>query len=198
MALSWGVFIFFKRVILFQMNSIRRLLIVFNVVIVFFAISNHSLAQSTVIVTNAAAVILTPIAVSQVSPLHFGVMAVLETMPGTVVLSTDGVRIATDGVNLSSQTPFPTNAVYNVLGNASTNYYITLPNSITVTEAIEGATMTINDLRSHPVSSGSDGFMGKLNGNGVDSFTVGATLTVPAAQPAGLYTGTFEVTIAYN
>ena len=37
-----------------------------------------------------------------------------------------------------------------------------------------------------------------LNGTGDGTFDVGGTLTVGAGQPAGVYTGTFEVVAVYN
>lgn len=149
--------------------------------------------------TAAGAVIITPIAITESSPLHFGVMAVLAATPGTCVLSTSGVRTQTGGVNLSAQTPSATNAAYDVSGQASTTFAITLPATITVTETIGGVeTMTIGTLLAQTASAGVDGLTGTLDGSGADSFTVGGTLSVAASQLAGTYSGSFDVTVAYN
>ncbi len=43
----------------------------------------------------------------------------------------------------------------------------------------------------------SDGLNHTFLANGTDAFTVGGTLTVANAQEPGLYTGTFNVTVAY-
>jgi hypothetical protein len=148
--------------------------------------------------TAAGAVIITPISITESSALHFGVMAVLAGTPGTCVLSTQGVRTATGGVNLSAQAPAATNAAYDVAGQASTTYAITLPATITVTKAVTLETMTIGTLLARTASAGADGLTGTLDGTGADSFTVGGTLSVIAAQVAGTYAGTFDVTVAYN
>jgi spore coat protein U-like protein len=58
--------------------------------------------------------------------------------------------------------------------------------------------MTIGTLLARTASAGADGLTGTLDGTGADSFTVGGTLSVIAAQVAGTYAGTFDVTVAYN
>ena len=160
-------------------------------------ISTTIMAQSTVTGTTAGAVIITPITLTQVSPLNFGVMAVLTATPGTCVLSTSGVRSNTGGVNLSLQAPLATNASYTVAGQANTTYAITLPGSITVTHTNATNTMSIGTLLARTTSAGVDGPTGTLSGTGADAFTIGGTLSVVAAQLAGVYSGTFDVTVAY-
>jgi hypothetical protein len=149
--------------------------------------------------TSAAANIVTPIAISETSSLHFGTMAVLAGTGGTCVLSTQGVRSQTGGVNLSVQTPSASNAAYNVSGAINTTYAITLPASITVTESLlNTATMVIDGLKARPASAGQDVLTGTLSNSGTDSFTIGGTLNVAGGQVTGLYTGSFDVTVAYN
>jgi hypothetical protein len=165
--------------------------------LVMTAFSSKIMAQATEN-TAAGAVIIIPISISETSPLHFGVMSVLAGTPGTCVLSTLAVRTQTGGVNLSAQTPVATNAAYDVAGQVSTTYAITLPVSSVVTNGTPAEDMTIDGWLAHTASAGADGLTGTLDGFGDDSFTVGATLNVAAAQPAGTYVGTFNVTVAYN
>lgn len=148
--------------------------------------------------TTAGAKIVAPISITETAALHFGTMAVLAGTPGTCVLSTQGSRSATGGVNLSAQTPSATNAAYNVSGAISTTYAITLPATIIVSNGTPAQDMTINALLARSASTGTDGLNGTLNSSGTDSFTIGGTLNVAAAQPAAVYTGTFNVTVAYN
>ena len=175
----------------------KKSLIIIGAIFLMFAYSNQSKAQSTVTATTAGAVIITPIVLSEVTPLHFGVMAVLSGTPGTCVLSSTGVRTATGGVNLSAQTPAATNAAYSVTGQASTTYALTLPGSITVSDG-GGSTMTISNLLARFNGVGADAVTSTLSAGGTDSFTVGGTLTVAAGQAAAAYAGTFDVTVAYN
>jgi hypothetical protein len=156
-------------------------------------------AQSTVTGTTAGAVIITPILLVQDAPLHFGVLSVLTGSGGTCVLSTANIRSATGGVNLSAQAPVSTNAAYHVTGQVSTTYALTLPATITVTHTtIPANTMAIGTLVARFLGAGADAVTSTLSAGGTDSFTVGGTLTVSAAQVAGVYSGTFNVTVAYN
>ena len=165
--------------------------------LVMTAFSSKIMAQATEN-TAAGAVIITPISITETAALHFGVMSVLAGTPGTCVLSTLGVRTQTGGVNLSAQTPVATNAAYNVAGQASTTYALTLPATITVTKAVTLETMTIGTLLARFNGAGADAVTSTLAVGGTDSFTVGGTFTVAAAQVAGTYAGTFNVTVAYN
>jgi len=173
----------------------KKSFIIFAVIALIAGFSTKVNAQAT-LSTAAGAVLITPISLTQTSALHFGVMAVQSSLAGTCVLSTGGVRTATGGVNLSVQAPLATNAAYTVGGGLSTTYTITLPASITVTSST--FSMTIDNLLAKAASAASDGLTGTLNGSGADSFTVGGTLNVPAGHPAGVYAGTFPVTVAYN
>ncbi|MFZ4400359.1 MAG: DUF4402 domain-containing protein [Bacteroidales bacterium] len=174
----------------------KKLIII--LAIMFFAgFTTKIMAQATEN-TTAGAKIVAPISITETSALHFGTMAVLAGSPGTCVLSTQGVRSATGGVNLSAQTPTAANAAYNVGGAISTTYAITLPSTITVSNGTPAQDMTINALLARTASAGANGLTGTLNGSGADSFTIGGTLNVAAGQPAAVYSGTFNVTVAYN
>jgi len=99
-------------------------------------------------------------------------------------------------VNLSSATPISKNAAYNVTGAVSTAYAVNLPASFDVINGSES--MTVDALKVKTTSSGVDGLTGTLSATGTDNFTLGGTLNVKAAQIAKLYTGSFDVTVAYN
>ena len=170
--------------------------IIIIVAIIMAGFSANVMAQATKN-TTAGAKIVAPITISETSALNFGTMAVLASTAGTCVLSTQGVRTATGGVNLSAQTPIAANAAYTVGGAINTTYAITLPSSITVSD-LSTHTMTINNLLARTASAGANGLTGTLSGTGTDSFTIGGTLNVAAAQVAAVYSGTFNVTVAYN
>jgi len=148
--------------------------------------------------TSASVTILTPLAITELSPLNFGTMSVSEETGGVCILSTLGVRSPTEGVNLSEQSPSATNASYTITGDVNATYIIDLPESITVNNEISGATMIITFVQARPSSTGSDGLIGTLSSSGTDSFTVGGTLNVEAGQDVGYYDGNFLVTVSYN
>jgi hypothetical protein len=175
----------------------RKLTFLFAAIVMMAGFTGKAMAQDTEN-TAAGAVIIIPITITESSPLHFGVMSVLSGTSGTCVLSTLGVRTQTGGVNLSAQAPAATTAAYDVAGQVSTTYAITLPASSVVTNGTPAEDMTIDAWFAQTASSGVDGLTGTLDGSGDDTFTVGGTLNVAAAQPAGTYAGTFDVTVAYN
>lgn len=159
------------------------------------AIPVRSLAQATES-TSAAANIISPITIVEDNSLHFGSMSVLTGTGGTCVLSpVTGNRTPTGGVNLSTSGTPHSCAEYSVSGLADTNYAITLPGSITVTADTKNLTISAIEAK---VGSGGLGTTGTLDALGGDTFKVGGTLNVPAGQAAGLYQGTFSVTVAYN
>jgi hypothetical protein len=111
---------------------------------------------------------------------------------GTVIIHyASGARSFTTvtGTNLL---PFG-NAQFKVTGDAGAAYTVTLPSSaITLSNGTAGATneMTVDTFTK-------DVTIGTLTG-GISTFHVGGTLHVGANQNSGSYTGTFNVTAAYN
>lgn len=139
---------------------------------------------------NANATIITPIAIAHVADLNFGNI-VAGTGIGTVIVDTEGDRTKTGDVILPTATPGTFNAAeFTVTGLANATYAITLPGSIDISTT-GGETMTVTDFTSDPDGTGT------LTG-GTQTLSVGATLKVGAGQAAGNYTGTFNVTVAYN
>jgi hypothetical protein len=140
---------------------------------------------------TANATIITPIAIAHVADLNFGNI-VAGTGIGTVIVDTEGDRTKTGDVILPTATPGTVNAAkFTVTGLQDATYAITLPGSIDISASEEGPTMEVNNFTSNPDGAGT------LTG-GTQTLSVGATLKVGAGQAAGNYTGTFNVTVAYN
>jgi hypothetical protein len=137
---------------------------------------------------NAAARIVSPIAIAKTTDLNFGDV-VAGGAAGTVVVTPAGARGAGGGATLGSGAAV-TAAAFNVTGQANATYAITLPGSATVTSGVN--TMTVNTFTSNPTPTGT------LSAGGSQALAVGATLQVGANQATGTYTGTFDVTVAYN
>jgi hypothetical protein len=165
-------------------------------------LTSNLIAQTsaTVAATAAGAKLIAPMTLTQTSPLHFGTINLLAAASGTVVLSTANARSITGGVALSAVAPTCTNAAYNVTGTISSTYAVTLPGTITVTHTITPAsTMSIGALKIL-FNGGTETTVltSTLSATGTGSFGLGGTLTVGAAQLAGIYAGTFAVTVDYN
>jgi hypothetical protein len=173
----------------------KKVILFIAVIVMIAGFSSNLNAQSTQS-ASAAANIVIPIDLTKTADLHFGTMAVLAGTPGTCILSTANVRTATGGVNLSVQAPTSSNAAFSVAGANNTIYDITLPATITVANG--AASMIIGTLKAKCASNVADGVQGTLSAGGADTFTIGGTLNVAAGQAPVLYTGTFNVTVAYN
>ena len=151
-------------------------------------------AEEAAILTsaNANSAIVADITLTKDADMNFGDVIAGGTT-GTVVLpaSASPSRSVTGGTTLGNSTSV-TSATFTVGGDASATYSITLPSSdITITSGANS--MIVNTFTSSPSSTGA------LDGSGLQTLYVGATLNVGASQATGSdYTGSFDVTVAYN
>ena len=145
----------------------------------------HAQATATAS-TGASVTIADPIAISKTADLAFGTV-VASAAAGTVTVGTTNNRTVGGGVSALGGTV--TSAAYTVTGYGTSSYSIALPTSVSLTGP--GTAMTANTFVSSVGGSAS------LTA-GTGSFAVGATLAVGANQAAGAYSGTFDVTVAYN
>lgn len=162
-------------------------------------VSNAYAASAT---STATSTVIAPIGITAPMVLSFGKFA--PGAGGSVTISNSGARTGT-GVILSSTSSTQTAARFDVTGEASTTYAIT-PSGVTALTGISGAALTLpstmalaktSDLTGADVTTGTVA-AGTLTAGGTQSIYVGGTLTVNAAQPAGVYTGAVTVTVEYN
>lgn len=112
-------------------------------------------------------------------PIRFGMVAGSSDGPSTFVLSPTGTLSTTGyGIVMRGNVRAGT---YKIVGPANANVLITLPTTVTLSNG------TSNAILSNFTSSPSA--VGTLNRRGKLTLKVGATLTVPAGQPGGQYTG---------
>jgi hypothetical protein len=156
------------------------------------------IAQSAVL-SSSAAKIGTELSLVQTSSLHFGTM----TRPSAAVnvtVSTANIRSASSSsaITLLPQAPVSSNAAYTVYGSKNAHYIVTLPSNNVVTISNGSNSMFVNNFTVFTTNNGTGSATGKLNLTGSDTFKVGATLMLNSAQPAGVYYGTFTVSVAYD
>jgi len=168
----------------------KKLFILF-IAVAGFGVS--SFAQLNVTAT-ATARIITPLGVStSTTVMDFGNIAAGAT-GGTVVLTPAGTVTATGGAKIPLlKGGTTTAATFNLTGDGSSTFTITLPSSHIVRIGEAGAEMTINAFTSTPSS------IGTLSG-GAATVSVGATITLGPGQAAGTYNsvGTIPITFNYN
>ena len=128
-----------------------------------------------------------PVSLTKIDDLDFGMLS--EASAGTVVVDPNGMLTTTGGV--AAQGGSPNAAAFNVTGDPDFLYDITLPESFIWIDGPGNKKMKVDSF------TDSEGGTGTLVG-GTDSFTVGATLRINNNQSAGAYSGSFDVTVAYQ
>jgi len=160
--------------------------------IVMFAFTASTFAQGVTATATASAVVITPLAISKTTDMHFGRLAV-NNNAGTIEITPAAVTVRTEGggVTLIAGAPTATAALFAVTGLDGLTFDVTLPSGATDLQG-PGADMTVDTWTTdvtNPVT---------LSGSTV--FYVGGTLNVGASQVAGSYTSAtpFTVTVNYN
>jgi hypothetical protein len=154
--------------------------------------STLSAAQNSATASaSAKANIISPITLTKVvgADLNFGDVVPGATA-GTVVVTPAAVRTSTGGVSLGNGATVAA-AAFTVGGANNATYSITLPaGPVTITGPT--STMTVDTFTSNPSGTGT------IGATGTQLLNVGGTLNVGINQAIGAYTGTFNVTVAYN
>lgn len=181
----------------------KKTLMIFAAIVMMAGLNTNVMAQTSKTEnTNAGAVLIVAMGLTETAPLHFGSMVLTDALGGTCVLaSTAATRAFAGGVATSAANPVATNAAYNVTGTGLETYALTLPATTTVTHTSVSTgvyTMDITSMKARFNGASADAITSSLNSGGTDSFTVGGTLTIAAAQVGGIYAGTFNVSVDYN
>lgn len=114
---------------------------------------------------------------------------------GTVTISPHSVRSATGDVTLMTGGQFSQGsaATFDVFGTPNASYQIMLPTDGQVTlTGSQGGSMSVSTFTSSPSAQGQLGLLG------TQTLAVGAKISVGGNQATGSYSGTFNVTIAYE
>lgn len=168
----------------------KKVTIILSSIILMTIASLSVKAQATSATDDAIATarIITPITLTNTQGLAFGNIAASGAI-GTVTISPAGARSHSGGVTPSVIGTF-NNAIYSATGEANATYTITLPASVSITDGTNN--MLVNGFTSDPAATG------LFSGTGTQTINVGATVNVGASQVTGNYSGTYDVTIAYN
>lgn len=169
----------------------RRLFSRFAIVLVFSA----GVAAGWVIparvdgaTVTARATIDSPIGMTTKADLAFVLIVPHPTKPGTVVVNPDG-SITCDSNLTCSGVSEP--SASSISGDPLKTFTITIPSGAETVD--DGAnSMTVDGFTSSPETSGT------FFGDGTATVFIGATLHVAANQPAGAYSGSFDIGVQYE
>ena len=158
------------------------------------ALSGPACAADSNVTANAA--IVRPNTLIKTDDLDFGTM-ISGTTGGTVSINAvTGARTTTGGV-----TPVGAGTQRAIFQGTGGILLITVSGdtSVTLVRAGGGApNMTASLVRAASTSGGGIALLGgTLLPSGVQTYYIGGTLTVPANQPEGDYSGTFTLTVNY-
>jgi len=157
-----------------------------------------SIAHAGTMSGDAQIAVVTPLSFIQVDNLDFGSIIPSNTA-GTVTISTTSVRTATNGIIVTGTGHQAARFAGMGTQNQRVRIRIT-PNSISLTGP--GPAMAVNNFIIGPAPTlqqvGASPNYRILPANGIFWFTVGASLSVGANQPAGTYSGTFSATLDYQ
>lgn len=135
---------------------------------------------------NASANVITPIGIVEDTALNFGDVAV-GAAGGDVILASGGGRTVTgdaEAILGGSDTA----GQFTITGEGNKAYTLLFP----ATVDISGGTGTMN------VTGFINTSLGTIPVTGTETFNIGATLTIGASQPGGLYSNTYVVTVDYQ
>jgi len=174
-------------------GSVNKALMVGSAMIALSAAGAQQ-AQAATGTGAMTAVILTPIAVTAPTDLHFGSLTVTAAA-GTAVIDTAGARSVTGGVSTVVGAAAESNAVISVSAGTGVNIVLSMAAaSFTVTNGT--ATMNVNTFNIRTNLGGATETVTLTASPG--TFPIGATLNVNGAQAVGTYTGNFTVNANYQ
>jgi hypothetical protein len=122
------------------------------------------------------------------TPLSFGRFVRPPITNGSVTVTSGGGRGVAGGVVILPSTF--SRAQYNVTGEAGQQIAVTVPATFTMASGANTLTVTTNNTAVGITALSSPG--------GAYTFHVGGGFTLTPTTPSGLYTGTFNVAVAYN
>ncbi|MEQ8410395.1 MAG: DUF4402 domain-containing protein [Erythrobacter sp.] len=157
--------------------------------------SNAAFAQDTASAT-ATAEVLDALTLDRTSGLDFGTMVVDGA--GTVSLAADGTLDCSASDIVCSGTSAV--AAFDVTGTANKAVTINLPTGeIDLTHPdLTAATADEHTIELDAFVSSEAGDEITLDGSGDGSFTVGGSIEFDGSEAAGIYTGSFDVSVEYS
>lgn len=145
--------------------------------------------------TTGSTRIIQPIALTKTTDLAFG--SVVRPTSGTNTVAIDqatGARSLSGGGNAAAAPSTTSRAAYSVAGEGAQTFSITVPATFNMTR-VSGSEILAVTLTSTATSGTLSGTLGSA---GAATFGVGGSFPVATTTVSGNYTGTFDVTVAYN
>ena len=168
--------------------------LMFSLLFIGFSLSTYAFDPDPVVTATATAELVEALAAEEVAQLNFGRFTAGASGGTVVIANTAAGTMNITGTVSTIGGGSPSSASFNISGHANQEVTVTLPadgavnlTHATTTDVMNVATFSVSDAS--PL----------LNASGEATIFVGGTLTVPNTSIArGVYTGTYNVTFAYQ
>ncbi len=172
----------------------KNFLLVFLGLALFVGIPVQKACAQNVVTAQIYAEVIAALTATETSQLNFGKFTP-EVQGGQVIVTPDGVRTASGSVILSGGVA--NSGIFYLTGAPDASFSIQLPAAPAIlTHQNSNKTMLVSDWVSIPASGTGTGMLA----NGQQFVHLGATLYAGSMidNPVGLYSGTYNLTFAYN
>jgi len=167
-------------------------------------------STAATLVGEAQVQIVRPISVKLIRTLNFGLLKGGHR-PGAVTITVNNRRFAGGGAWLLPGI-FHSPGRFEIQGTPGARYTLDVPDEVPATlhkkfwpvhwrkdnKQPSGDTPTASHFKTFLKNGGNISREGRLNGQGKDRLILGATLSLPAHAPAGIYQATVPVTVSYQ
>ena len=157
------------------------------------ALASPAYAQSSATASASSTTrIISPITLTKTADLAFGAIVKASTGNAVVTIGNGADTVNVTGTNAAAASGTISRAKYTVGGEGGQTFAITVPGTMTMSSGGDNITVNLTTAAATGTLSGS------LGSAGTFALNVGGNFTIPAAQASGDYTGSFNVTVAYN
>jgi hypothetical protein len=166
----------------------------FLLLALFFGITAQKAKAQNTVTAQAFAEVIEALTATETSQLNFGKFSP-QVQGGQVTVTPEGQRNKTGSVILSGLVA--NSGIFHLTGAPNASYSVQIPSTpATLIHQNSNSTMTVSNWVSVPPSGSGTGLLA----NGEQYVYLGATLQVGSLldNPVGLYSGTYNLTFAYN
>lgn len=173
-----------------------RLMKIAAVVAALSAFAAPAYAQSSATQSTTGSVkIIQPMTMAKDTDLAFGSVVKPNSGTNTVAIdASNGTRALSGGGDAALAPSTSGRATYTVTGEGGQTFSITTPTTFDMTR--QGGSETITVTLTKSAATGT--LSGSLGSSGTATFGVGGSFSVASSTATGAYSGTFDVTVAYN
>lgn len=156
-------------------------------------ISSVAFAQASASTSaSASSRVIQGISIAKTADMAFGTVVKPSSSNGTYTIANTADTLSVSGTGAAAAAGTTSRAKFTVTGEGGQNISVTVPATMTMTSGANNITV---NLSSDTTSSSLNGTLGS---SGTKAVNVGGDFTIASTQASGDYTGSFNVTVAYN